>query len=199
MANKPFSEELEGWVKDHRPKTLASLEHVFAEKSFAIVILLLIAPSALPLPTGGVTNVLEIIVMLLALELIIGRKVIWLPKKWLKLQISGKTEEKLVPALAKRVHWMERFSKPRLAGLLNDSKFLQLTGLMIFVLAFGAFLAPPFSWLDTLPSLGVVLICLSLILEDALVYVIGCIVGGLGVALEVRIGQEIIGALKDIF
>jgi hypothetical protein len=40
---------------------------------------LLLGPSALPLPTGGATHVFEIIAMLLALELIAGRDQIWLP------------------------------------------------------------------------------------------------------------------------
>src|SRR3989344_1435305 len=103
MSERPFSEQLEHWLKDHRPKTVASFEHVFEEKSFAIIILILMAIPALPIPTGGITHVFEIIVMLLCLELMIGRRVIWLPKKWLKLKISAKTEEKLIPALAKRV------------------------------------------------------------------------------------------------
>jgi hypothetical protein len=199
MDDKPFSQQLEGWLKDHTPKTLGNLEKVFAEKSFAIIIMLLMAPSALPIPTGGVTNVLEVIVMLLALELMIGRRVIWLPKKWKKLKISHTAEDKLVPALAKKIRWLERFSKPRLRGLLRDPNFLKVTGLVIFVLTFGAFFSPPFTGLDTLPSLGVVLICLALILDDVVLYLIGCAIGGIGVALAIGFGKVIIEAIKAIF
>ncbi len=199
MDDRPFSEQLENWLKDHKPKTLANLEQMFAQKSFAMIILLLMTPSALPIPTGGVTNVLEVVVMLLSLELIIGKKVIWLPKKWKRLKISHTTKDRLMPALAKRVRWLERFSKPRLRGLLNDPKFLRVTGLIIFVLAFAAFWSPPFTALDTLPSLGAVLICLALILDDAVIYLVGCVIGGLGVALSIGVGKAVVEAIQAIF
>jgi len=198
MANKPFSEQLEIWLKDHRPKTLGNLEKVFAEKSFAMIILVLMAIPALPIPTGGVTHIFEIIVMLLSVELMVGRRVIWLPKKWQQLKIAP-SGDKLMPALAKRVRWLERFSRPRLSNLLSDPSFLRVTGLVIFVLAFAAFWAPPFTGLDTLPSMGIVLICLSLILEDAVLYLIGCIVGGVGVAVAVGIGKGIVEIIRALF
>ena len=44
-------------------KTLGSLIDLFEERSFAVLFLFLLAPSALPLPTGGLTQVLEAIAM----------------------------------------------------------------------------------------------------------------------------------------
>ena len=63
-----FSKELEKWLKSPGKKTLSNLEKIFGEKSFAIAFLILMSPAALPLPTGGITHVFEIIVMLLALS-----------------------------------------------------------------------------------------------------------------------------------
>ena len=157
------------------------------------------ATPALPLPTGGITHVFEIITMLLALELMIGRRIVWLPKKWEKMKIGGTKHDRVIPFIARRVRWFERFSRPRLSGLINDHRFLRVIGLLIFVLAFAAFLAPPFTGLDTLPALGVVLICLSLILEDAVLYLAGCIVGGIGVAIAVGIGKGIIEIIRALF
>lgn len=199
MEKTPFSYLLERWHKGKGPKTLAGLSKVFAEKSFGIIILLLMATPALPLPTGGITHVFEIITMLLALELMIGRKFVWLPKKWEKMKIGGKKHDRVIPFIAKRVRWFERFSRPRLSSLIKDRRFLRVIGLLIFVLAFAAFLAPPFTGLDTLPSLGVVLICLSLILEDAALLFIGLIVGGVGIALEVGIGTAITVIVRNLF
>ena len=53
----------------------------------------------------------------------------------------------------------------------------------------GAFLAPPFTGLDTLPSLGIVLLSLGVLLEDFVVVVVGLIVGVTGVVLEVMPGS----------
>src|SRR5438105_3407329 len=97
MSEQKFSTRLESWLGSSGPKTLGNLTDVFAEKSFAIVVLVLMFFPALPLPTGGITHVFEIITMLLALEMIAGRKNIWLPK-WAKQKELGKTtEKKMVP------------------------------------------------------------------------------------------------------
>ena len=42
-----FSDELESWLEQDAPKTVGSLTDVIDEKSFAVVTLLLLIPSAL--------------------------------------------------------------------------------------------------------------------------------------------------------
>ena len=74
-----LSDELEGWLRSAGDKTLGSLIDLFEERSFAVLFLFLLGPSALPLPTGGVTQVLEVIAILLALQLIANRDCVWLP------------------------------------------------------------------------------------------------------------------------
>jgi hypothetical protein len=113
LAPKKVSDELEHWLRGDQPKTLGSLIDVFGERSFAIVFVLLMAVPALPLPTGGVTHVFEVITMLLALELIVGRRTIWLPVRWRKLQIGGESKEKFIDALLRRIRSLERISRPR--------------------------------------------------------------------------------------
>ena len=61
---RPFSEELEDWLHGDAPKTVGSMADAFGEKSFAVVIMLLLFPSALPLPTGGLTDVFALIAIL---------------------------------------------------------------------------------------------------------------------------------------
>ena len=95
-------------------KTVGSLIDLFEQKSFAILFVLLLGVSALPLPTGGATHVFEIIAMLLALELIAGRNQIWLPQRWRGLQLAGEKRERFLGALMKLIRWLERLSRPRL-------------------------------------------------------------------------------------
>ena len=68
------SEQLDRWLRTEGDKTLGSLIDLFEEKSFAILFVLLLGVPALPLPTGGVTHVFEIIAVLLALQLVAGRE-----------------------------------------------------------------------------------------------------------------------------
>ena len=89
--NQPFSDDLESWLESPGKKTLGDLTEVFEEKSFAIALLLLMITSALPIPTGGITNVFELIAMLLAFEMIFGRRTIWLPQRLLRRELGPAT------------------------------------------------------------------------------------------------------------
>lgn len=51
-----------------------------------------------------------------------------------------------------------------------------------------AFVAPPFSGLDTLPALGVVIISIAIILDDALMLLGGFLVGVAGSVLVIGLG-----------
>ena len=68
------SKQLERWLRIDGDKTVVILIDLFKAKSFAILFVLLMGVPALPLPTGGVTHVFELIAGLLALQLIIGRE-----------------------------------------------------------------------------------------------------------------------------
>ena len=63
----------------------------------------------------------------------------------------------------------------------------------------GAFFAPPFTGLDTLPALGVVLLSLGVLLEDIAVVVLGAVVGAAGVALEIVLGSAAINGIGALF
>jgi hypothetical protein len=195
---QPFSADLEKWLKSNQPKTFAGLSEAFAEKSFALAFLILLSFSALPLPTGGLTNVFEIIAMLLSLELVVGRKSIWLPKRWRQIKLGDKTQRKAIPFLIRRVRWFERFARPRLSSFVNHQIFRSLIGMVVFLLCLAAFLSPPFSGLDTLPSLGVVIISLGLILEDMALAIIGILIGATGVALTIGLGTAITTFLTNL-
>jgi hypothetical protein len=186
------SDQLERWLGSDGEKTLGSLIDLFGEKSFAIVFVLLLGVPALPLPTGGATHVFEIIAMLLALELIAGRKEIWLPRRWRKLELAGERQQRFVTALMKTIRRLERLSRPRLRLLFDHRSSNIVFGMLVVAGSVGAFLAPPFTGLDTLPALGVVLLSLGVLLEDIVVVVAGLVIGVAGVMLEVVLGSAAI-------
>lgn len=185
------SAQLDQWLQSDRKKTLGDLVDTFGPRSFAILFVVLMALPALPLPTGAVSHVLEILTMLLALELVIGRTEVWIPHRFQDKELKGLTGPKFSGALLKRIRWFEKFSRPRMAGLLEN----RLTGVALGVLVFGfaltAFLAPPFSGLDTLPSLGVVVLGLGVLLGDVVVAGAGLGIGAIGIVVVVGLGKAI--------
>jgi hypothetical protein len=199
QTQEKISDALQGWLEGDSDKTLGSLVDVFGEKSFAVLFVLLLGVPALPLPTGGATHVFEIIAALLALQLIVGRDQIWLPQKWCKLELAGPKQQRFITGLMKLIRRLERFSRPRLRFLFQTRVSNSVYGLLALGGTAGAFFAPPFTGLDTLPALGVVLLSLGVLLEDVIVVAIGLVVGVAGVLLEIIVGSAVVHGVSSIF
>jgi hypothetical protein len=193
------SDQLERWLHGERPQTLGSLVDLFGEKGFAVVFAVLMAPAALPLPTGGATHVLEAITMLLALELVVGRRTIWLPDRAKRLNLSGRSRDRFWQILLRRLRQVERYSRPRLRRLLQNRLSGVAFGAVVLALSLTAFVAPPFSGLDTLPALGAVLLSLGFLLEDFLLAVAGLVVGAIGALLVFVLGSVVVRLAEGLF
>jgi hypothetical protein len=200
MAQPPkASEELDRWLDQEGAKTLGTLIELFERKSFAFLFVLLLGVSALPLPTGGATHVFEIIAMLLALQLIAGRDEIWLPERWRDLDLGDGRRRGFLTKLKNMIRRLERFSRPRLTVLFDHRASNIVFGLTVLGLSAAAFLAPPFTGLDTLPSLGVVILSLAVVLEDILLVIAGVVIGLLGIAVEIALGSAAVNGLGHLF
>jgi hypothetical protein len=197
-APPKVSDELERWLNGDGRKTVGGLIELFEEKSFALLFVLLLGVPALPLPTGGVTHVFEVLAVLLAAQLVVGRDQIWVPKRWRELELAGPKQQKFLHGLMKLIRKLERFSKPRFRFLFNHRLSNAVFGLIVIAGSAGAFLAPPFTGLDTLPSLGVVLVSLGVLLEDIIVVAVGVAVGVGGVILEIVLGKAAVGGIKKL-
>jgi hypothetical protein len=198
QSSAKVSDQLERWLSSEGEKTVASLINLFEEKSFAILFVVLLGVPALPLPTGGATHVFEIIGMLLAAQLIAGRRVIWLPRRWCGLELAGDKQRRFLAGLMRLIRRLERISKPRLSFLFDHRLSNLVFGLLVLAGCLGAFLAPPFTGLDTLPALGVVLLSLGVLLEDAAIVIAALVVGVAGVVLEIVLGSAAIRGLGHI-
>ncbi len=193
--NKDFSKTLQTWLSDNKTKTVGDMLSVLGDKSFAFIFLVLMIIPATPLPTGGITHVFELIVALIALQLVIGRNEIWLPQKLRRVSLGKNMQQKALPFLMRRIQFAEKYSRPRLAKTLETRWFKSQLGLFVLLFTASAFFAPPFSGLDTLPSLGVVFIAIGIILSDALIIGAGYVIGVTGVALALTLGAGLVTSL----
>jgi hypothetical protein len=192
------SDELEQWLGSDQPKTLGNLTELFGPRSFALVFVVLMALPALPVPTGGATHVFEVVTMLVALQLLVGRRCVWLPARWQRLQLASPSRQKLLNALLRRIRRLERFSRPRATSLFDHRATTSAFGLLVFALTLSAFLAPPFSGLDTLPSLGVVVIGLGVLNRDIVLALAGAVIGAVGVATVLALGNLVVKAAQHV-
>jgi hypothetical protein len=143
--------------------------------------------------------VFELIAVLLAVQLIAGRDRIWLPRRWLGMSLAGESRRRFIATLMKLIRRLERLSRPRLAFLFERRASRVVFGVLVAAGSIAAFAAPPFSGLDTLPSLGVVLISLGVLLEDVAVAAAGIVVGAAGIGLEIVLGRAAIHAVESLF
>jgi hypothetical protein len=192
------SGQLERWLGGEQDKTLGGLIELFEEKSFAIVFVFLLGIPALPLPTGGATHMFELIAILLAAELVAGREQIWLPRRWRELELAGERQQRFIAGLMRMIRRLERISRPRLAFAFDHRLSNLVFGLLVIVGSLGAFLAPPFTGLDTLPALGVVLLSLGVLLTDIAVVLAGLAIGAGGVVLEVVLGKAALHGFSQL-
>jgi hypothetical protein len=196
---EPFSAQLEAWLNSEGTKTIGDLGEVFAEKSFAVTVLFLMFLPALPLPTGGITHVFEAITVVVAGQMVVGRRSLWLPERARRRELGSAMIEKAVPFISRRIRWFERFSRPRGVEIFRNRLALSFVGLLIVAFAVAAGLSPPFSGLDTIPSLGAVVLALAIILEDVVVLGIGAAIGMAGIAISITLGAAAVRLVSGLF
>ena len=189
-ATERLSDQLEAHL--HEPDaTIGSLIGVLDERGVAVVLMILMIPSALPIPTGGVTHVLEVFGALIAVQIVLRRRVLWVPARLRRAQLGATFTGKAAPRMLRFIRWFERHTRPRFSRLVDSPVTAMALGVVLLVFVVGAFVAPPFSGLDTLPSLGVVVVCLGLVFSDGLIVLGGVAVGVVGLVLEVALGAAL--------
>lgn len=191
-----LARRLRRWLESDKPKTVASLSAVFAEKTIGIVILVVMLFPALPLPTGGISHVLEVIAMLVALQLMVGWRGFWLPIALANREMHVPKHNSTIGRAIRTLAWLESHSRPRLSSLMQSRAGRQLIGLFIFLYSLVAFMAPPFSGLDTFPSIGVEIIALALVLDDAALFAAGVLAGAIGSAIVVGAGTLVLSGIR---
>jgi hypothetical protein len=201
IADRPgdFSDQLEDWLASDGTKTLGELGDVFGEKSFAVTVLMLMFLPALPIPTAGISDLFTLIAIVVAIQLVLGRTTLWLPRRWQERELSKAMRDKALPFIARRIRWFEKFSQPRGVAVFQSRTPMRVVGLAIIALGLGTMLAPPFSGLDTIPAMGAVVIALAVILEDVVVLAIGVALGALGIALELTLGAAAVELVQRLF
>ena len=192
------SDELEQWLGGDQPKTLGNLTELFGPRSFALVFVLLMALPALPVPTGGATHVFEVVTMLVALQLRRRPPMHLVAGALAAPPACGPSRQKLLNALLRRIRWLERFSRPRATSLFDHRATTSAFGLLVFGLTLSAFLAPPFSGLDTLPSLGILVIGLGVLNRDIVLALAGAVIGAVGVATVLALGNLVVKAAQHV-
>lgn len=154
---------LEPWRLSATPPSVRDLTDAFGTSAFALLIVFFSIPCALPLPGTGISTPFGVAVLLLSLQMAIGRETLYLPEWILKLTISGKT----LDILLKSIGWIERqtnrFFRPRFAWI-DARPTIAIFGVVISILAI--LIQAPLPLANVPPGLVILGLALALLERD---------------------------------
>lgn len=145
---KRSSEVLRELIENENLKGALTYHYILqtlGNRAFGVAILFFALPSILPFSViPGVAVVFSIPIVIFALEMTLGRKSLWLPKRIAQKTISHTKITQIISAVLPYVVKLERLSKPRLRFMTYRPMEI-INGLTILFLAFLLMLPIPFS------------------------------------------------------
>jgi len=190
-----LSQELSRYFcEEERPDQvqLSDFLEIAKERIFGFLFVILALPSALPIPAPGYSIPFGVVMFLLASQMIIGAKKLWLPQRVRTYQLELKTVQGFVK---KGVPWLQRLetlSRPRLSYVCTSALGRIILGSAIALMSISMMI--PIPGTNTLPAIGIFIIGFGLQEDDglislggltvcvlALVVVLGIIIGGVSV------------------
>ncbi len=165
--------------------TLHELRDRLDERAYGLLILLLSIPCLVP-GLYGVPQVVGLIVILLAGQMLVGREEPWLPRWFLNLRCKGSWLKAMADFSETKLGWIDRLSRPRLRRF-ADGPGEKLAA--VFMILATVTIVMPLT--NTIPSIALALLSVGLIQRDGLFVLAGCavttvwltILGALGTGL----------------
>ncbi len=145
-----------------------------SEKGFGLLLLILSLPSALPIPATGYSTFFGIILLLLGLQMMIGRHSPWLPQFIRRKTVSPKMAERVVGMSKATLGRLEKLIRPRLRWLTGRAGHAFTAFLVIFM---ALLMCIPIPSTNTFPAAVIFLIAISLTEQDGL-FAIGAVFVG---------------------
>lgn len=179
-----FSQELKPLIERSATQavTLAELLAETSEQSFGLVMAMLALPFLLPMPPG-VSMISGSGCILLGLQMMAGWKAPWLPKRVADLKLPPAFMGQLLKVVQSITKLLERFVRPRMPWLANNTWIWRLNGLCICWLAILLMLPIPFT--NPIPTVGILLFVFAMLEADGLLM---CISYGMTLVITAAVG-----------
>ena len=157
----------------NQPLTLGDILSETCERGFCLVIALFVLPFLFPMPPG-LTGPLGSVCLLLAIQMTLGRRSPWLPKKIARFQFPHWFVLRLLQNLKRVTRVLEKIARPRLQRLANSHITWRLNGVCIAWLTL--LLISPVPFTNPIPTVGILLLAVATLEADGLLMCIGYVV-----------------------
>lgn len=165
--------------------TLASVLELAGERTFGFLFVLLALPSALPIPAAGYSVPFGVVMLLLAVQLIVGAKTPWLPSRIMHRPIAIKRLQGFVKSGIPWMQKIERVSKPRLTLVCTSRIGHVCIGLAIALMSISMMI--PIPGTNTLPAMGIFVTGFGLLDDDGAISLAGMLLCLCGATLTLSI------------
>lgn len=165
-----------------QPLSLADIMAETEERGFSLVITLLVLPFLFPMPPG-LTGPFGSGCLLLAVQMALGRRSPWLPKKIAQFKFPRWFVLQLLQNLKRVTRVLEKIARPRLLKLAESPQIWQLNGVCIAWLTL--LLISPIPFTNPIPTVGILLLTVATLETDGLLM---CISYGVTVLITLFFG-----------
>ncbi|MCS7273589.1 MAG: exopolysaccharide biosynthesis protein [Fimbriimonadales bacterium] len=161
------------------------------DRGYGFLLIFLAIPAFIPVLPPGTSGVLGVLMILVALQMLLGMKQPWFPQRWRQKVLSPKTVQALQTHGVALLRKFEKVSHPRGRRFIRNGTILRLSAIVVILLAL--VLSSPMPFMNTLPALGVLLIGIGLANHDIYFLGAGWLIGAI-VAIITLLG---VGAIKQ--
>lgn len=190
MEHKRVSLVLRAVIETAPGDTISVREIIeaFGERAFGFVIILFSLPNCIPAPPG-MNSVFGIPILLFAVQLALGFKKPWLPRRILDKRFRVATFRKIIDAAEPKLRRVENLLRPRHTALFGP-RGDRLIGTFAVILALCVIV--PLPGTNWVPSIALVILSMAILQEDGLVLGFGILTGIAGIAYTVILTSTLI-------
>lgn len=175
---------------------VGSIVAALKDRAYALLVVLLGLPNCLPMPPP-IPLVCGLVLAVVAVQMLAGRAMPWLPQSLLSRSIGKAELERAVTRALPILLKLERISRPRLTAL-GGRYAIPVLGVLILVLALGLIVAAPL--VGQMPlGVAVCLVGLGLVERDGLLIIVGAISGAAGLMLSAGFAYAIFSGIMELF
>ena len=175
--------------------TLKDILTLAGERTFGVLFVLLSIPSALPIPAPGYSVPFGVVMLVLAIQLIIGRARPWLPQGWNRSAFDLSQVQGIVKAGIPWRRRIEKISRPRLKYICTSLPGRVIIGCAIALMSVSMMMPIPLT--NTLPAIGIFITGFGLLDDDGAISLGGlveCLMGATLSTLILLFGYEAVKA-----
>ncbi|WP_414565332.1 MULTISPECIES: exopolysaccharide biosynthesis protein [unclassified Anabaena] len=162
-----FSQEIKFLLQRlaEQPLTIGDILAETSERGFSLVITLLVLPFLFPTPPG-LTGPFGAACLILSVQMALGRRSPWLPKRIANYKFPRAVTELLLQNLRRLTKIVEKIARPRFFKIARHPLAWRINGLCISWLAI--LLMSPIPFTNPFPTIGILFLAIATIEADGL-------------------------------